>query len=81
MAENAMAVIAIEWLAAAQGCHLHAPLQSSAALQQVVNLLRTRVAPLDEDRHIQPDIQAAIAMVRSGQLLAAANSFALPGVV
>jgi histidine ammonia-lyase len=81
MAENAMAVIAIEWLAAAQGCHFHAPLQSSAALQQVVNLLRTRVAPLDEDRHIQPDIQAAIAMVRSGQLLAAANSFALPGVV
>lgn len=80
MAENAMAVIAIEWLAAAQGCHFHAPLQSSATLQQVVKLLRTRVAPLDEDRHIQPDMQAAIAMVRSGQLLAAANSFALPGI-
>ena len=80
MAENAMSVIAIEWLAAAQGCHFHAPLQPSAALQQVVQLLRTQVPHLDDDRHIQPDMQAAIAMVRSGALIDAAQGVALPSV-
>jgi histidine ammonia-lyase len=80
MNENAMAVIAIEWLAAAQGCHFHAPLQSSAALQQAVHLLRTRVAHLDNDRHIQPDMQAAIAMVRSGALIASNTGVTLPGI-
>ena len=80
MADNAMAVIAIEWLAAAQGCHFHAPLQSSAALQQAVQLLRTRVAHLDNDRHIQPDMQAAIAMVRSGALITSNTGVALPGI-
>ena len=81
MTENAMAVIAIEWLAAAQGCHFHAPLQSSAPLQQAVQLLRTRVPHLDDDRHIQPDMRAAIAMVRSGALIASQAGLTLPGVV
>ena len=80
MAENAMAVIAIEWLAAAQGCHFHAPLQSSKPLQQAVQLLRTRVPYLEDDRHIQPDMKAAIAMVQNGALVAAHTGFALPGV-
>ena len=80
MAENAMAVIAIEWLAAAQGCHFHAPLQSSAPLRQAVQLLRTRVPHLDEDRHIQPDMKAAIAMVRNGVLIASTTGVALPGI-
>ena len=80
MADNAMAVIAIEWLAAAQGCHFHAPLQSSVPLQQAVQLLRSRVAHLENDRHIQPDIQAAIAMVRCGALIASNTGVALPGI-
>ena len=78
MAENAMAVIAIEWLAAAQGCHFHAPLRTSDSLQQTVELLRTSVAHLEDDRHIQPDMRAAIAMVRSGALVASSNSVSLP---
>jgi histidine ammonia-lyase len=81
MAENAMAVIAIEWLCATQGCDFHAPLQTSRALQQAVNLLRAHVPTLGDDRHMQPDMQAAIDMVRSGALLAAAADVALPGVV
>ena len=80
MTENAMAVIAIEWLAAAQGCHFHAPLQSSAPLQQAVQLLRTQVPHLEDDRHIQPDMKAAIAMVRSGALITSVSDLALPGV-
>ena len=69
MTENAMAVIAIELLAAAQGCDFHAPLTSSAPLADVSRLLRQRVPHLSDDRYMQPDIQAAIALVRSGELV------------
>jgi histidine ammonia-lyase len=83
MAENAMAVIGIEWMAAAQGCDFHAPLKTSQALAAAVTLLRTRVAHLSDDRHIQPDMQAAIDMVKSGALIQCASTpanTALPGV-
>lgn len=80
MADNAMAVIAIEWLCATQGCDFHAPLQTSAPLQQVAALLRAQVPHLSDDRHMQPDMAAAIAMVQSGALVAAC-SVPLPGVV
>ncbi len=69
MAENAMAVIAIELLAAAQGCDFHAPLNSSAALESVRTTVREQVPHLADDRHMYPDMQQAIGMVRSGALL------------
>jgi histidine ammonia-lyase len=78
-----MAVIGIEWMAAAQGCDFHAPLKTSQALAAAVTLLRTRVAHLSDDRHIQPDMQAAIDMVKSGALIQCASTpanTALPGV-
>ncbi len=81
MAENAMAVIAIEWLCATQGCDFHAPLQTSGPLQQAVRLLRDQVPTLGDDRHMQPDLQAAIGLVRSGALQAAVADVALPGVI
>jgi histidine ammonia-lyase len=74
MAENAVAVIAIELLAAAQGCDFHAPLTSSPALEAVRGALRAEVPSLDEDRHFYPDIQAAIGLVRSGAINAATGS-------
>ena len=83
MADNAMVVIGIEWMAAAQGCDFHAPLRTSAPLAAAVALLRTRVAHLSDDRHIQPDMQAAIDMVKSGALLQCASPHTrdpLPGV-
>jgi histidine ammonia-lyase len=80
MADNAMAVIGIEWMAAAQGCDFHAPLHTSAPLAAAMALLRTRVAHLDDDRHIQPDMQAAIDMVKSGALLQSGSGLDLPGV-
>ncbi len=80
MAANAIAVIAIEWLAAAQGVDFHAPLQSSPLLEHVHRLLRDAVPTLTDDRHFHPDIAAANALVRSGALAATAGEF-LPGVV
>jgi histidine ammonia-lyase len=79
MAANAAAVIAIEWLAAAQGVDFHAPLQSSAALARAHRLLRDAVPTLADDRHFHPDIAAANALVRSGALAATAGDL-LPGI-
>ncbi|PKB13388.1 histidine ammonia-lyase [Novosphingobium kunmingense] len=78
MAANVEAVIALEWLAAAQGIEFHRPLRSSDTLEAAHALLRGAVPALDEDRHFAPDIEAACALVRSGALVAAVAS--LPGV-
>jgi histidine ammonia-lyase len=80
MAENTRAVIAIELLAAAQGCDFHAPFRSSARLEAVRAAIRARVPALDEDRHFAPDIEAAIALVRDGGLIEAATGDRLPQV-
>ena len=79
MAANALAVIAIEWLAAAQGVDFQAPLQSSPTLERAHRLLRDAVPTLADDRHFHPDIEAANALVRSGALAATAGDL-LPGV-
>jgi len=79
MVENAVAVVAIELLAAAQGCEFHAPLVSSVPLEAVRATLRARVPSLGEDRYFHPDIEAAIGLVRSGAITAA-SGLSLPGV-
>ena len=78
MAENAVNVIAIELIAAAQGCDFHQPLRSSAPLERVRARLRERVLRLENDRYLAPDIAAAADLVRSGALAAAADAD-LPG--
>ncbi len=72
MAANSARIVAIEWLAAAQGVHFHRPLVSSAPLERVRDLLRTRITPMNEDRFLAPDIAAAEALVRSGAMQAEA---------
>lgn len=80
MIDNATAVVGIELLAAAQGCDFHQPLASSAPLEAVRGLVRAEVPHLDDDRHFHPDMEKAIAMVRSGAAVAAAGAVRLPGV-
>lgn len=63
MAENLRQILAIELLAAAQGCDFHAPLRSSAVLETARARLRDRVAPLGEDRFFHPDIEASATVV------------------
>lgn len=63
MADNLRGVIAIEYLAAAQGCDFHAPLNSSHALEAARAMLRAEVPGLTDDRHFHPDIAAAAALV------------------
>jgi histidine ammonia-lyase len=79
MTANAEAIMGIELLAAAQGCDFHRPLTSSQALEGVRECLRAEVPSLDEDRHFHPDMEAATALVRSGDIVRAAG-LALPGI-
>jgi len=68
MVQNAIAVIGIELLAAAQGCDFHAPLTSSPPLERVRALLRQEVPYLENDRYLYPDLQKSIALVRDGAI-------------
>jgi histidine ammonia-lyase len=79
MVTNATAVIGIELLAAAQGCDFHAPLASSRALEKVRARLREAVPYLTDDRYFHPDIEAATALIRSGEIAETA-AIALPSV-
>jgi len=81
MAANVAHVIGIELLAAAQGCDFHAPLTSSVRLERVRACLRTKVATLEADRPLAPDIAQATALVATGRIAEVAGRDILPGVV
>jgi histidine ammonia-lyase len=80
MNDNAMTVIGIELVAAAQGCDFHAPMISSSVLESVRKTVRERVAPLGDDRYLHPDLQNALELVRTGAIVRAASSVPLPSV-
>ncbi|HEV2652064.1 MAG TPA: histidine ammonia-lyase [Rhizomicrobium sp.] len=80
MCENVFAIVGIELLAAAQGCDFHGTMKSSAALEAVRALLRTRVTALSDDRYLHPDMQEAIALVRSGAVTHAVAGIELPAI-
>ena len=67
MAANAAAVIGVELLCAVQGIEFHRPLKSSAVLERAIALVRSRVRPYLSDRFMAPDLEAARALVVSGQ--------------
>jgi histidine ammonia-lyase len=75
MTENLRAILAIELLAAAQGCDFH-PQKSSPSLEAVRVNIRALVSKLEDDRYFAPDIAAAIGLLGQGAL----TDFALPGV-
>ena len=70
MIDNVRRILAIEWLAAAQGIEFPRPLQSSAVLEEAHALLRGFSAAMMEDRSLAPDIEAAAARIGEGALSA-----------
>jgi histidine ammonia-lyase len=80
MLRNGEAILAIELLAAAQGCDFHAPLASSEVLEAVRARVRKDVPYMEDDWYFHPQIEAAARMVRSGDVVAPATGF-LPAVV
>jgi len=66
-------VLAIELMTAARALDLRGPLQPAPATAAAVAALRCEVAGPGPDRHLSPEIEAAVALVRSGAVLAAAE--------
>ena len=73
MARNAASIVAVELMAAAEAIEHHRPMRTSPRLEKVAALLRTRIAPLTEDRYLAPDLAAATELVLSGAVGAAAG--------
>lgn len=59
-------VVAIELMTAARGLQLRAPLEPSPATGGVLRLLGTAPGP---DRHLAPEIEATVELVRTGAVL------------
>ena len=75
MTGNTRGVLAVEWLAAAQGCDLRDGLTSSPLLEQASHILREQVAHYDDDRFFAPDIDAAMDLLKKGSLAAMLPAF------
>jgi histidine ammonia-lyase len=71
-------VLAIEILTAARALDFRAPLQPSPATAAVVSKLRETVEGPGPDRHLAPEIDAAVRGVQDGSLLAAAEGVTGP---
>ena len=71
-------VLAVELLTAARALDLRAPLAPAAATAAVRDLVRTRVAAPGPDRYLAPEIEAAVDLLTSGTVVAAAESVTGP---
>jgi histidine ammonia-lyase len=71
-------VLAVEVLTAARGLDLRAPLRPAPATAAVVATLRETVPGPGPDRYLAPEIEAAVAAVASGAVVAAAESVTGP---
>ncbi len=67
-------VLAIELLTAARGIELRRPLEPAAATGAVAGALREAAGGPGPDRHLAPEIEAAVGLVRSGRIREAAQS-------
>jgi histidine ammonia-lyase len=67
-------VLAVEVLTAARGLDLRAPLRPAAGTGAVRDLLREHVQGPGPDRHLSPEIELAVELVRSGALVRAAET-------
>jgi histidine ammonia-lyase len=67
-------VLAVEVLTAARGLDLRAPLRPATGTGAVRDVLREHVEGPGPDRHLSPEIEAAVELVRSGTLLRAAET-------
>ena len=71
MSENLFQILGIEIFCGAEGVRFRGPLKTSAPLQAAIGRFREKVAPLDQDRFLAPDLKAAADLARSSVLLEA----------
>ena len=68
MNENTRYILAIEFLAAAQGISLRRPLRSSNTIENAIKSLRDHVPEWTEDRIMSRDIELANSLIHQGRL-------------
>lgn len=78
MTANLHAIVALEWLTAAQALDFHAPLKSSKTIEMAKSALRAEIPMLEDDRYFAPEIETATRLVREGTL---SDGTDLPSVV
>jgi histidine ammonia-lyase len=71
--ENVARILAVEAICAAQALELRAPLTPGPATGAVLRRVRREVPFKEEDSFLAPDLEAAEALVRSGELVRAAE--------
>jgi histidine ammonia-lyase len=71
---NTGRILGVEALAACQALEFLKPLETSRPLHAAYDRLRRAVPPLDADRVLAPDIEAAADLVRIGALADAAGA-------
>lgn len=74
MNDNLNVIIGVELLCAAQGVEFRAPLQTSPALQRALELIRSEVAALGDDRFMAGDLAKAAAIVAEGRVQTACSA-------
>jgi histidine ammonia-lyase len=72
VAINTQTILSLEALGAAQGIDLLAPLKPGRLTAQAHAAIREKVPTLDHDRVLEPEIRAAVDLIRSGALAAIA---------
>ena len=72
--DNLRRILAVEWVAAARGIELRAPLQPAAGTAAAVSLLRRRVPGPGPDRWLSPELAAAERMLAEEALVAAVEA-------
>lgn len=74
---NVETVLAIEYLAAAQGLYLRRPATSTSPVEALYALLRedAKVAPWIADRYMNPDIEAATLLIKDRRVAACVQPF------
>jgi len=68
MNDNLNVIIGVELMCAAQGVEFRAPLITSPVLQGAVDLIRTEIATLTDDRFMAGDLAKAAALVAEGRV-------------
>lgn len=63
--DNVIGILAVEWLAAAQGIEFRAPLKTSLILEKAKKALREKVSFYGKDRYFSTDIEAAALLIES----------------
>ena len=71
--DNLASILAVELVASARALDLRAPLKPSPATGAVRELLRKHVKGMGPDRPMAPELASALALVRSGEVIAAAE--------